>query len=370
MRLIRITILTVLVFGAVAAAAAAPETKTRYVDAATLTVVNKAQEGGPQWQRIDVARYPELSAGVERYYRQSSGLAVVFRTDSRNIRARWRTASVVPQSNVMLIATRGLDLYIRKDGKWAFAGVGTPQKQDVAHKSALVENMEEGWKECMLYLPLYDEVTALEIGIDEGAAIESAANPFERKLVIVGSSITHCASVSRPGMAYPAQLGRSLGMETANLGACGLCKLEGFYAKIVAETKADAFVFDAFSNPSARQIEERLEEFVRTVRAAHPATPLVFLQTEVRETTLFDTKKRAYEQAKRDAAAKIMKRLCAEDKNLHFIEEGMYIGDDHEGTSDGVHPTDLGLGRMLERLKPQLQKIFSRHGILPNAKRQ
>ena len=81
------------------AMAAAENAPVKYTDAASLTIVNKAQPGGPAFQRIDVARYPELTPTVTRYYRYSTGLAVVFRTDSRNIRARWTTVNQLPGAN-------------------------------------------------------------------------------------------------------------------------------------------------------------------------------------------------------------------------------------------------------------------------------
>ena len=99
------------------AMAVAENTPVKYADAANLTIVNKAQPGGSAFQRIEVARYPELTPTVTRYYRYSTGLAVAFRTDSRNIRARWTTVNQLPGANSTLIAQRGLDLYIRRDGK-------------------------------------------------------------------------------------------------------------------------------------------------------------------------------------------------------------------------------------------------------------
>ena len=117
------------------AMAAAENAPVKYTDAASLTIVNKAQPGGPAFQRIDVARYPELTPTVTRYYRYSTGLAVVFRTDSRNIRARWTTVNKLPGANTTLIAQRGLDLYIRRDGKWVFAGVGVPNKSGTQHEA-------------------------------------------------------------------------------------------------------------------------------------------------------------------------------------------------------------------------------------------
>ena len=145
------------------AMAAAENAPVKYTDAASLTIVNKAQPGGPAFQRIDVARYPELTPTVTRYYRYSTGLAVVFRTDSRNIRARWTTVNQLPGANSTLIAQRGLDLYIRRDGKWVFAGVGVPSKSGTQHEAPVVEHMDTTMKECLLYLPLHDEIAALGV---------------------------------------------------------------------------------------------------------------------------------------------------------------------------------------------------------------
>lgn len=345
------------------AMAVAENTPVKYADAANLTIVNKAQPGGSAFQRIEVARYPELTPTVTRYYRYSTGLAVAFRTDSRNIRARWTTVNQLPGANSTLIAQRGLDLYIRRDGKWVFAGVGVPSKSGTQHEAPVVEHMDTTMKECLLYLPLHDEIAALEIGTDEGARLEAAPDPFRHRIVVIGSSITHGTSASRPGMAYAARLGRALGFGFVNLGASGQCKLDTFFARIAAETRADAFVFDVFSNPSPQQIEERLEGFVRCIRESHPATPLIFLQTEVRESGNFDLKKRAFEADKREAARKGMEKLLERDENIYFIDPGMDLGDDHEATVDGVHPTDLGFERMLDALTPRIARILRKYGI-------
>ena len=89
------------------AMAAAENAPVKYTDAASLTIVNKAQPGGPAFQRIDVARYPELTPTVTRYYRYSTGLAVVFRTDSRNIRARWTTVNQLPGASTFAATANG-----------------------------------------------------------------------------------------------------------------------------------------------------------------------------------------------------------------------------------------------------------------------
>jgi len=204
---------------------------------------------------------------------------------------------------------------------------------------------------------------SLEIGVSSDAHIHKGENPFKEKIVVYGSSILQGASASRPGMAYPAQLERATGFEFVNLGASGQCKMEQFFAHVAAACEADAFLFDSFSNPSAQQIEERLEPFVATIRAAHPTTPLIFLQTEVRESRNFNDKIRKFEDDKRAASEAGMQRLLTQDKNIYFLNPGMPLGDDHDATVDGVHPSDLGHGRILEVIRPQIVKILKKHDI-------
>lgn len=174
---------------------------------------------------------------------------------------------------------------------------------------------------------------------------------------------TRAVTCSPRRVSKPTRTSACLGFGFINLGASGQCKLDTFFARIAAETRADAFLFDTFSNPSAQQIDERLEGFVRRIRESHPTTPLIFLQTEVRESGNFDLKKRAFEDAKREAARKGMEKILETDKNIWFINPGMKLGDDHEATVDGVHPTDLGLERMLKKVQPQIIRILQKHGI-------
>ncbi len=336
----------------------------RYVDAAALTVINKSQEDDKPFQRLDVDKYPELSAVVNEFYRQSTGLAVVFRTDSRIIRARWTTVATSIWANTTLVAQRGLDLYILRDGKWVHAGVGMPSTTKMEHEAAVVENMDGTMHDCLLYLPMKSELVSLELGIDEGAVIEPIPNPFSRKIVVIGSSITHGASASRSGLLYPAIWERNMGLQFTNLGTSGVCKLEHFFAQVAAETEADAFIID-LSNPNAEQIRERMGPFVKVIREAHPHTPLIFLQAEVFEKGNFNVEMCENEGKNRAAAVEMLRKVMSEDEDVYFLNPGIYVGEDHEGTADGTHPNDLGFYRMVNQVEPQLRVIFEQYGIEP-----
>ena len=130
------------------AAGAQEKQPLRYVDAATLTVIGKALPTEQPYNRIDTTRF-RVPAKTPGYCYHPTGLAVVFRTDSRTIRARWETSGKNPSDNMAAVAQKGLDLYIRSNGEWVFAGVGRPKingKNDL-HDAAIISNMAEGEKE-------------------------------------------------------------------------------------------------------------------------------------------------------------------------------------------------------------------------------
>ena len=315
----------------------------KYVNAAELNVIGKVLPTSKPFTRLDTTVYKFNDRTIDCYAEHSTGLAILFRTDSRNISARWFTSMTNAGANMTAIVNKGLDLYIKDGEQWIFA---------------------EGVKECLLYLPLFDRVDSLEIGIDENSFIESMENPFRFKIVFKGSSITHGASASRPGMSYPARFGRDNGYYVCNLGFSGSSKLQKEFAELLADIHADAFVLDVFSNPQADVIYEKFDDFVDIIRTAHPDTPLIFLQTERRETRNFNHKSEEREAAKQQAAVTVVRRRMQNDSNIYFIDSNDFLGDDHIATVDGTHPNDIGFSRMLDVIGPAIKNILAGYGVL------
>jgi lysophospholipase L1-like esterase len=338
---------------------AAGKSKLKFVDAATLTIINKIDNDCAPFARINAEKYEaRKSLGAT-----STGLAIVFRTDSRIIDVKWSTTKKKIGNNSTPILQSGLDLYIRDEGEWIFAGAARPTFNSNDHLYTAVKRTADGIKECMLYLPMHIGVTSLEIGVEKSAMIEPMASPFKYKIVFVGSSITHGSSASRPGATYVARFGRELNAEMANIGLSGQCKLDDYFANIVCENTADAFIFDTFSNSTAEIIEERLDNFVKRVATAHPDKPLIFLQTIKRDIGYFDLGARKRNDDQRAAAEKGMARLCKKYKNVYFINPGIILGDNHEGTVDGTHLNDLGVQCTMDYLLPKLKKILKKYGV-------
>lgn len=333
-----------------------------FTDGRELTLINKLMDTPRRYARVDTAKYD----GFTDYQRKSlvqypAGLALAFETNSDCVYCTIGYQKKNSAYNQPDLAASGVDLYIRdKDGQWKYAGNNTPRKKP-GERLALVSNLAPGNKECILYLPLISIVDSVSVGVAQGCYVRPIDNPFRHRVVFWGSSFTHGVSSSRPGMPYPMQFERATGLHTPVLGVSGNSKLQQSFARVLADTPADAFVFDAFSNPTAEEIEANFGPFMATLRAKHPVTPVVFMQTIYREHRNFDTQYDARERAKQETARRVVSEAMDNDPNLYFIEPN--AGDNHETSCDGTHPSDFGYYIWMQSIRQPLLDILARYGI-------
>ncbi len=335
-----------------------------FTDAARLPVIGRAFPDRPGgWHRIAPGSYPDLPAAVMERLTNPAGLALGFTTNSPMIAARWFTADGKQGANMSPIAERGLDLYIRRGGAWLWAGVGRPGDGTACNDDNLVLNMDNSEKECLLYLPLYRELKSLEIGIAPGSWLKGAANPFRKRVALYGSSIVQGASASRPGMAYPAQLSRHLGLEFVNLGVSGSAKMEPAAARLVADVDADAYMLDCVPNTSPELIAERAGNLIRTVRSRRPHAPIIIVMSIIRDLSRFN-RVWAETMARQNAAMLAEVNKLTDIEGLTVIPADELLGHDGEATVDGTHPSDLGFNRMLGVIEPIVANVLRQNGIL------
>ncbi len=289
----------------------------------------------------------------------SAGMCVRFLSDAPEITARW----ILRKENLSLMhmpgtGVSGLDLYLKDEKGWHWVGAGRP-KQFATNEVTLAKSLKPGLHEYALYLPLYNGVREVQIGVTNTAKLEPAPVRSVKPIVFYGTSILQGGCASRPGMAHTSILGRKLDWPTINLGFSGNAWSEPEIAKLLAELDPSVYVIDPVPNMSADMVRERIEPFVKILRASHPKTPIVLSESlsytdgdyvaprHERYTSANEQMRNAYE------------RLKKSDKNLFFMPGKDLIGHDGEGTVDGTHPTDLGFMRMSEAIEPVLRKALS-----------
>lgn len=337
--------------------------QTRFTDVTELTLIGKGLPTPHPYHRIDTTAYKGFTSSENQKVRCGAGLAVVFTTNSSRIEVLPEYAPFVYKGlSTPHVASSGFDLYIRRDGEWIYAASAAPKHR--GDTVAMVANMDRSQKECLLYLPNYSELLSLHIGVDRDSALQPIKNPFRHKIMIFGSSFTHGVSTSRAGMSYPMQIARNTGLNFCSIACSGNSKLQPYFADYLADvTDADAMVFDAFSNPDAEMIRERLIPFIEIIRSKQPSTPLIFVQTIYRERGNFDLKCRRRERSKQQAAREMMALAMERFEHVYFIDKPDLTGSDHVTSADGTHPSDLGYWRWAQNLQPELLKIFKTYGI-------
>jgi hypothetical protein len=263
--------------------------------------------------------------------------------------------------NITAIASSGLDLYTRTDvGRWHWLGIGRPT-QFPENTDALITGIPAAQREYMVYLPLRNGVTSLEIGVPKGSAISAGmARPAGSKpILFYGTSITHGISASRAGMTHVSMLGRTFNREVINLGFSGNGRMEPEVVRFVAELDPAVFVLDCLPNMAAKDVSERMAPGVKILREAHPLTPILLVEDRNYETGFLVQSRRESNEsnhaALREAYAALIKDKVPA---LHYLKADDLLGHDGDGTIDGSHPTDLGFMRQAAEFEKALRKIL------------
>lgn len=337
----------------------------RFTEASELTLVGKLFDDTPNpYHRLDTGRFEGLTAREKTLAMMSSGIACAFRTNSTSISVRTHYNAPTFPTNGNGISTRGYDLYIRENGRWLYAASGVNPDKKLDSNLVLLKDMPQGRSfDCLLYLPLYSELGSVQVGVLEGATIEALENPFRYRIAVFGSSYTHGSSTSRAGMSYPAQLSRHTGLQLLSLGVSGNCLLQDSFCQALCEARdVDAFLFDAFSNPKADLMRERLFPFIEKLQAAHPGVPLIFQATIWREQRRFNCAKEAQEAAKMHTADSLMAIAVKRYKDVYYIRPNA-TDQAHDTSVDGVHPGDHGYTLWAESIQKSLKRILRKYGI-------
>lgn len=336
-----------------------------FTEATDLTIVGKLYPDTPNpYQRLDMDRFTGFTAGESERIRMSSGIAVSFVTNATSIAVQVGIASSSRMSGMSYYAQRGFDLYIKKNGVWTFAGVKGDQKggKNTTATHILVGNMDDSEKECLMYFPLYSELTSVKVGVPEGASLKAGVQPFRHRIAIFGSSFTHGCGASRPGMTYPAQFTRATGLQLLSLGVSGQSKLQPSFARALAAADVEAYVFDGFSNGTGDTIRRNLFNFIETIQASKPGVPLIFMSGIYWQTANFDGTVRKKWEAKRDAAEELMAQALKKYKDVYFIRPNP-ANEYNEFVADGVHPSDLGYYLWMKSVKDSIVRILAKYGI-------
>ena len=318
------------------------------------------QENRKRWyDRLPAKAEGVVTDAVWNLSRHSAGMMVRFKTDATSIHAKWALLkSNLAMPHMPASGVSGLDLYARdENGNWRWAAATRPNAQSM--EVALLRNIKPGLREYALYLPLYNGCETLEIGIPEGAKFEGLPPRQSKPIVFYGTSITHGACASRPGMAHPAILGRRFDHPVINLGFSGNGRMHKEVGDLIAELEAGVIIIDCLPNMNAESVAERTIPLVRQLRAIQANTPIILVEDRRFTNSWLQPEKEAFHDANHRALRQAYTDLkLSGTKNLFYIPGDALLGFDAEGATDASHPNDLGFMRQADVFEPVIREAL------------
>lgn len=211
------------------------------------------------------------------------GISVLFRTNASKIKVVYQVTDKQSFPYMPATGVSGLDLYTTDGhGKpvWSAGSYSFGDTIKYTFKNLTSLNSESKEREYQLFLPLYNHVKWLELGLPKDTDLLWVAPSGEKPILVYGTSIAQGGCASRPEMARTGILTRELPYPIINLGFSGNGRLEKEVLNFINEIEANLYIFDCLPNlivKTSSEIERATIEAVRQIRTSHQ-TPILLVE--------------------------------------------------------------------------------------------
>ena len=326
---------------------------------------------GQAWQKELKGNYYRLPDRAKEQVRKalwdlsksSAGLSIAFRSNAPEIKVRYRVTGGLSMAHMPATGKSGVDLYATDAHgrqRWCAARYSFGDTITFTYsRLSYADDAGHGY-EYRLYLPPYNEVTWLEIGVSQESKFTFLPVSQEKPLVIYGTSIAQGACASRPGMIWSNILERELQHPVVNLGFSGNGQLEMEFFNLLNEIDAQLFIIDCLpnlTNDRTAWIYERTLNGVRKLRQKSDA-PILLVEHSgyTNELTSAQT-----EKSYRDSNAELSRayQTLQEEgiQDLHYLTHAE-IGLSMDAMVEGVHPSDLGMRQYADAYIRKIKEIL------------
>ncbi|MGJ8716227.1 MAG: SGNH/GDSL hydrolase family protein [Maribacter stanieri] len=299
-------------------------------------------------------RFPEraeksVREKVWNLSKQSAGLSIRFWSNADSILVKYQLKEAIDMAHMPATGVSGLDLYSKTyDGEW-LRSWGSYLTETKSNYSFRIDDDSESYKkygrEYQLFLPLYNEVEVLEIGVDSKSSFEVLPIRKEKPIVAYGTSICQGACASRPGMAWTNILERNLERPVINLGFSGNGKLETEVIDLMTEIDSKLYILDCLPNlnPNTDDTYSLTIDAVKKIRLKRPDVPII-LTTHIGYADELTRKKSAEEVIKLNKELeRAYNDLKSEGLENIFLLKKQNLAFGFDMYVDHIHPNDYGM---------------------------
>tara|TARA_R110001583_G_scaffold55764_3_gene169064 strand:- start:6782 stop:8506 length:1725 start_codon:yes stop_codon:yes gene_type:complete len=299
-------------------------------------------------------RFPEKAKETVRedvweLSKQSAGLSIRFWSNADSILVKYQLNGAIDMAHMPATGVSGLDLYSKTyDGEWLRCW-GSYSIEEKSNYSFRIDDNSESYKkygrEYQLFLPLYNEIDSLEVGVGEESFFKVLPMRNEKPIVAYGTSICQGACASRPGMAWTNILERKLERPVINLGFSGNGELEPELIDLMTEIDAKLYILDCLPNlnPNKDDTYSLTVDAVKKLRVKRPDVPIILTShigyadewTNKKSTEEVIALNKELEKAFKDLKSEGFENIFLLRKNDLAFGFDMYV--------DHIHPNDHGM---------------------------
>ena len=292
-----------------------------------------------------------------------AGITIRFKTNASEIKVIYQVSNAPSFNHMTATGVSGLDLYTSdRQGKavWSSGAFSFGDTIKYTFKNLNSFVSEPTNREYQLFLPLYNHVKWMEIGIPKESELTWITPSTEKPLVVYGTSIAQGGCASRAGMAWTGILNRELPYPLINLAFSGNGLLEKEVLNFINEIDAQLYILDCLPNlvgRSAEEIEKATLEAVQQIRTLHK-TPILLVEHPGYNDGFVDKKKLESYTKANNASKAAYKKLKADGIDDLFYLSYEEINMPMDGTVDGIHSTDYGMRAYADAYEKKIRKIL------------
>lgn len=329
---------------------------------------------GQAWPNQVESRFHRLPKRAEKNVREplwnlsknSAGLSIRFWSNAPKIHIEYGLKGEIAMPHMPATGVSGLDLYSKDyhgnwQRHWGSYSIDSISKYSFQTDQSFKAYAKFG-TEYQLYLPLYNEITYLNIGVEKGKTFNILHKQRERPIVAYGTSIAQGACASRPGMAWTNILQRKLDNEVVNLGFSGNGELEPEMIDLIGEIEASLYILDCLPNlhPTKDDSYQLTLNAVRSLKERRPYTPILLTEHLIFSDIDSNKGHQDYVNQINEQMKKAYDQLLAEGVNELYYLSNDDLRQNQDSFVDAIHPNDVGMEEYANAYEEIIRKILFR----------
>lgn len=327
---------------------------------------------GQGWSELNktYVRLPDKAESMVRdavwsLSRNSAGLSIIFRSNAPEIHVKYKVKGGLNMFHMPSTGVSGVDLYATdSEGvrRWCAPDfTASFSKDSILYRYSNIDYFPNASKpyEYHLYLPLYNTVESILIGVPEGSELVFYPTRREKPIVVYGTSIGQGACASRPGNAWTNIVERELEHPLVNLAFSGNGRMEPELFSLLSEIDAALYVIDCLPNLHAGKdpVRDLTVAGVKMLKEAHPDCPVLLVEHSGYMNEVSSIARAEYRATNSEMRRAYNDMIEMGVKGLYYLttEE---IGLGMDGMVEGVHPNDLGMRRQADGVEKKVREIL------------